>query len=133
MIAAAFSGRPSESAMTTLTLQPRTPPAALRSSSAISMASRIASPPTTVPGAERGAIPPMAISHWAKAAALAPRLMAAAAAVSTLKTGFFIEISPGGRVNRVARAGIGPWRAAGGQRGERMLASRPSPGNPKPN
>ena len=57
MTAAAFSGRPSVSAMTTLTLQPSTPPAALRSSSAINIASRIASPPTTVPGADRGGEP----------------------------------------------------------------------------
>jgi len=39
--------------------QPSTPPAALMSSSAISIASRIASPPTTVPGADSGAMPPI--------------------------------------------------------------------------
>ena len=92
--AAAFSGNPSESAMTTSSSQPRMPPLALMSSSAISIASRIASPPTTVPGAERGAIPPSLIGQSAADAAPAPIPNAATDAASVICSGLFMSSAP---------------------------------------
>ncbi|MCZ7675767.1 MAG: hypothetical protein M5U35_07730 [Roseovarius sp.] len=63
------------------------------SSSAISIASRIASPPTTVPGAESGAIPPILMGQ---SAAMAPVAKSAPAAVAVSNLKVVIDFSPVG-------------------------------------
>ena len=73
IIALAFSGSPSVSAMTTSMSQSSTPPAALMSRSASSIATRMASPPVTEPGADNGANPPILIGQLT---AIACELMA---------------------------------------------------------